>query len=74
MLKVYDMSTGNLAPIDDSTEYDEEVLYSQYQPIVEDFVELKLQTVEQNNNDEQKDKIPQELTCIDCDSFVNSQD
>ncbi len=74
MLKVYDMSSGNIAPIDDSAEYDEEVLYSQWQPIVEDFVELKLQTVEQEKKTSKKGNLPEELACIDCESFIKSQD
>jgi len=74
MLKVYDMSSGNIAPTDDNSEYDEEVLYSQWQPIVEDFVALKLQTVEQEQKTKKESDLPEELACIDCDSFINSQD
>ena len=74
MLKVYDMSSGNIAPIDDSDDYDEEVLYSQWQPIVEDFVELKLQTVEHDLQTNKDKNAPEEIACIDCDSFVDSQD
>lgn len=74
MLKVYDMSSGNIAPIDDSDDYDEEVLYSQWQPIVEDFVELKLQTVEQDLQTKNDKNATEEIACIDCDSFVDSQE
>ncbi|VAW76690.1 hypothetical protein MNBD_GAMMA12-1412 [hydrothermal vent metagenome] len=74
MLKVYDMSSGNINPVDENTDYDEHVLYSQWQPIVADFVELKLQTVEQERKSEKENTLPEELVCIDCDNFIDSQD
>ncbi len=74
MLKVYDMSSGNIDPVDENAEYDEEVLYSQWQPIVADFVELKLQTVEQERQLKKDNTLPEELACIDCENFIKSQD
>ncbi len=73
MIKVYDMSSGNLDLIND--EYDDEVLYSGYQPEVQDFVALRLQVVEVSSKPvPQSAQMPGELADIDCESFISSQE
>ncbi len=74
MIKVYDMSSGNLDLIADNEEYDDEVLYSGYQPQVQDLVALRLQEVETTASTKPAAEIPSELAEIDCESFISSQE
>ncbi len=74
MINVYDMSTGSLLSKDQDEEYSDEVLYSELQPIVKDFMELRLQLVETSTEKAERKAISDDLADIDCESFINSQD
>ena len=75
MIKVYDMSSGNLDLVYESTEYDDEVLYSGYQPQVQEFVELRIQEVTSTVESAQPAAtLPEHLVDVDCESFISSQE
>ncbi len=73
MIKVYDMASGNLQQIENEEDYSEEVLYSGYQPVVKDLMELRLQVVENNYSDKKAGAVTDDLADIDCESFISSQ-
>jgi len=74
MIKVYDMSSGILISKAKDDDYSDEVLYSEWQPIVKDFMEIRLQLVEVDTKADKKDAISADLVDADCESFINSQD
>ena len=73
MIKVYDMASGNVVTQSQTDDYTDEVLYSEYQPIVEDFVEARLQVVETTQTETDKNAFTADLADIDCESFISSQ-
>ena len=74
MIKVYDMSSGLLEFGSQDQGYNDEVLYSEHQPVVKDFMEIRLQVVEVTPDNEKKQSINADLADIDCESFISSQD
>lgn len=73
MLKVYDMTSGKLISNSQDEAYGDEVLYSEWQPIVKDFMEIRLQLVESEPAKNREKPISDDLTDVDCESFINSQ-
>lgn len=73
MIKVYNMSSGKLVSEPSEQAYSDEVLYSEWQPIVKDFMEIRLQLVQTQTTDSSPKGINDNLADADCESFINSQ-